>query len=63
MLKITLKAARINANLTRVQAAERLGISVDTLKNYENGSTMPRFDIVTQMEELYEIPAEYFKIF
>ena len=38
---ITIKAARVNKNLTQVQAAELLGISADSLWNYENGRSFP----------------------
>lgn len=35
MLQISLKAARVNAGLTQVQSAKLLGISVQTLINWE----------------------------
>lgn len=36
-MKVSLKAARVNANLTRKEVAEKLGFSTDTLKSIENG--------------------------
>lgn len=50
---ITLKAARVNKNLTQKQAAEKLGISKDSLWNYENGRSFPDIRIIKKMEELY----------
>lgn len=39
MLKITLKAARVNAGMTQGQAAEKLGVIKETILNWENGKT------------------------
>lgn len=52
-MPITLKAARVNKNLTQKQAAEKLGISRDSLWNYENGRSFPDIRIIKKMEELY----------
>ncbi len=57
--KISLKAARVNANLTQKEASKELGISQNTLINYENGDTIPTWDIVDRMVSLYGIPADY----
>lgn len=53
-MAITLKAARVNKDLTQRQAAERLGISEATLFNYEKGKTFPPLDVIVKMENLYE---------
>lgn len=39
MLKISLKAARVNANLTQEQTAEKLDVDRQTILNWENGNT------------------------
>lgn len=52
---MTLKAARVNVGLTQVQAAEKLGISVSTLQNYEKGKTYPNKKIIEAVEELYKV--------
>lgn len=36
-----LKAARVNAGLTQVEACKQLGIAVPTLSKWENGKTFP----------------------
>lgn len=54
-MAITLKAARVNKNLTQAQAAELLGISKDSLWNYENYRSYPDVRIVKKMEEVYGI--------
>ena len=51
--KITCKAARINAGLTLQEAAEMLGVSVSTLKNWECGKTYPRQPAIERMCILY----------
>ena len=56
MVKITLKAARVNANLTIQKAAEMLGVSVGTLRNWETGKTFPRQPQIEKLCEVYCIP-------
>lgn len=41
------------AGLTQEKASEHLGISIDTIKRYENGSYMPSNDIARKMCLLY----------
>lgn len=50
---ITMKAARVNANLTQTEAANALQISKNTLGNYESGKTIPGIDVAKRMAELY----------
>lgn len=52
---ISLKAARINKNLTRKEAAEMLGISIYTLGNYERGESYPDVPILKKIEKLYNV--------
>ena len=56
MMAITLKGARANKDLSQAAAAEKLGISVDTLSNYERGKSFPDVPIIKRMEDLYGIP-------
>lgn len=57
--KITLKAARVNADLSQQEAAKALGISVSTLQNYESGKTIPDWSMVKRIEEVYSFPADF----
>lgn len=50
---ISIKAARINAGLTLEKVQEATGISRNTLAKYEAGETMPRWDTVIRLCELY----------
>lgn len=57
--KIQLKAARVNANLTQREAAIKLHISEATLQNYETGKTVPQWDVVKMIGEVYHFPTDY----
>lgn len=59
MPKITLKAARVNANLSQKDAATALGVNVSTLQNYESGETVPDWNMVKRIEEVYRFPADF----
>ena len=54
-MSITLKAARVNKQLTQIEAAEKLGIAVDTLRQYENGKTFPDVPMIQKIEDLYSV--------
>jgi len=60
-MTVTLKAARVNAGLKQEEAASKIGISVYTLANYENGKSFPDVPIIKRIEEVYNI--EYRNIF
>lgn len=55
-MAITLKSARVNKGLTQADAAKILGISTDTLSNYERGKSFPDVPIIKRMEDLYGLP-------
>lgn len=52
-MKITLKAARVNAELTLEAAAKQLGITKNTLISYEKYRTIPDMVMGTAMASLY----------
>ena len=54
-MAITLKAARVNRKLSQREAAKLIGISVDTLSNYERGSRFPDVPIITRIEQIYGV--------
>lgn len=55
MEKITLKAARANVNLSRPEAAKKIGVSTDTLFNWEKGKTFPTVPQIAKIEEAYNV--------
>ena len=61
MIKISLKAARVNAGLTQKEAAAALSVSNKTLGSWEAGASMPNVKAVTAICALYGI--EYDNLF
>ncbi|MBR4331769.1 MAG: helix-turn-helix transcriptional regulator [Clostridia bacterium] len=57
--KISLKAARINAEMEESEAARQIGICRNTLRNYEKRRTKPKIAIRERMAKVYGIPLEY----
>lgn len=55
MVKISLRAARVNANLSQKEAANLLGISNKTLGNWEKGITFPPADMILKICDLYGV--------
>ena len=55
MLKITLKAARVNAGYTQKGVAEKLKISNKTLCSWETGATSPNVQQVESLCDLYGV--------
>ena len=53
--KMTLKAARVNANLTIIDASKALKVTPQTLSSWENGKTFPNVDMLPRIENLYNV--------
>ena len=60
MPKITLKAARVNAHLKQKEAAEKLGISYQTLSKYESDPSDITQKMLDKMAEVYNMPKKFF---
>ena len=52
-MKITLKALRVNADLTQLEAAEKIGITRETLIKWETHKTFPKIDVLQKMCGVY----------
>ena len=52
-MQISLKAARVNANLTQKEAAKTIGVDVTTMVKWENGRTAPRLHQFKALCSLY----------
>ena len=59
VFKVSLKAARVNANMLQKDAADALGIAPETLANWESGKTTPRATTLAMISELYKVPIDY----
>lgn len=57
--KISLAAARINADYQQKEAAAALGVSPLTLARWERGETVPNYEMVQKIVDLYHYPADY----
>lgn len=55
-LRITLKAARANARLTQQEAADKIGVTVDTIGNWERAKSFPNALQIRRIEEIYGVP-------
>ena len=55
-MRLTLKTARELCGLNQEEAAKLIGISKDTLGNYERGKSYPDVPIIRRIEELYGVP-------
>ena len=48
--------ARLSTGMSQERAAELLGLSVESLKQYEGGKTVPKDETVAKMVEVYHLP-------
>lgn len=58
-MKISIKAARVNAGMTQKAAAEKLGMCRETLIFFEKRPDRVTMPLADAMANLYDIPAEY----
>lgn len=59
IFKISLAAARVNANYSQKEAAKLLGVSNKTLCSWENGSSFPNTMQLEKILSLYKIPYDH----
>lgn len=55
-----MKAARVNAGLTREEAAKKAGLTAETLRKWENGISIPKPIHLIGMAQIYGVPADIF---
>ena len=60
-MKISIKAARVNANISAESVAKKLDITVDTLYNWEKGKTIPNICFVKKLADIYGCDVSDFK--
>ena len=58
MARVTLAAARVNKGYTQAIAAKKLGININTLKNWERGATFPKQPQIQKLCEVYGVTYE-----
>ena len=57
-LNKNLKLARAMADLTQEEAAERVGVSRQTMSNWENGKTSPDIVSIMNLSKIYNVAVE-----
>ena len=60
--KITLKAARVNAELTLDDVAERIGKDRQSIENWESGKTPIKYSDLVKLSGIYEMPIQYIRV-
>lgn len=50
---MTLKALRVNAGYTQIEAAKALGVTPETLSNWERAKSFPTVPQIKEIEKLY----------
>lgn len=54
-MAISLKAARVNANLSQDEAAKRLNVSKSTLSKWETGKCYPSIKYIPRITAVYNV--------
>lgn len=54
-MRVNLKAARVNAGLTQVEAAKKIGVSPDVISNWERFISFPDVLQLPKIEEVYRV--------
>lgn len=57
-IRISLTAARVNAQMNRREMAQLLGVSTSTVVNWENGKTEPTVSQLRKISEISGIPMD-----
>lgn len=54
-MAMTLKAARVNKGYTQEVAAKKIGVSKDTLSNWERSKSFPDVNQLKKIESVYDV--------
>lgn len=57
-IKISLAAARVNANMTQEDVSKAMHVSKQTVVNWENEKVSPSFATMNTLANLYGIPVD-----
>ena len=56
--KVSLRAARVNANMLQEDVAEKLGVSKESVANWERGKRSPKSAMLVRLCQLYKVPLD-----
>ena len=57
-IQISLAAARVNAGLTQDAVAEKMGVTKQTIVNWEKGRVVPKIPEMEMLSRIYKIPQD-----
>lgn len=57
-IKISLAAARVNAEMTQAEVAKVLHLSKDTIRNWEKGKVKPKSIQLHALCDVYDFPVD-----
>lgn len=57
-LRISLAAARVNAEMTQEDVAREMHVSKNTVINWEKGKVVPSFATLNALSALYNFPVD-----
>ncbi len=57
-IRITLRAARVNAGFTQLDVAKRLKVSNKTVMKWETGKAEPSFATLQMLSLIYQLPMD-----
>lgn len=60
--KISLAAARVNANLTQEDAAARIKASKSSIVKWESGQVPIKFEKLVELADVYGIPVDAIRV-
>ena len=60
--KISLAAARVNAEMTQEEVAEIMHVSKNTIINWEKGRVEVSFAILNTLASIYNYPADFISL-
>lgn len=56
--KVSLKAARVNANMLQEDVAAELGVSKESIANWEKGKRSPKSAVLVRLCQIYKVPLD-----
>ena len=61
-LKISLAAARVNADMTQDDVSKILRVSNKTVLNWEKGKAIPSYATLKTLSDIYQIPIDNIRL-
>ncbi|MCI8813653.1 MAG: helix-turn-helix transcriptional regulator [Lachnospiraceae bacterium] len=59
MLGEVIKSLRVSHNLNQVQLAEKLGVSKQTISNWENNNILPSIEMLVRISKFFSVSTDF----